>query len=193
LILSAHALVAAVDIVSARRGLSTCGRAVLLGAVATLAVVPAVAIDLRLWTDPSRARMPAIERFQYVEGWPSGYGVRETVARVAEERASHPEGLTIVVRSRALPTTVMALSTAFRRDPGVRIEDLPLDEPAKALPLLGAWARERPTLVVVSAIDGGSRPSVESWKPLGVELLAETRKPGGQPCDSVYRITPAAP
>ena len=136
--------------------------------------------------------MPAVDRFQYVDGWPSGYGVRDTVALVKEERARHPEGLTIVVRSRAVPATQMALSVAFRRDSGVRIEDLPLDEPAKSLPLLEQWARERPTVVVASLLDGGRRPPSETWGRLGVELVAETHKPDGQPCDAVYRVTPRA-
>jgi len=156
-------------------------------------LVASLANDFRLWTDPSRARMPAIDRFQYVDGWPSGYGSRDTVEWVKGERARHPEGLTIVVRSRALPATQMALSVAFRRDAGVRIEDLPLDEPAKALPLLEQWARERPTVVVASLVDGERRPPPGTWGSLGVELVAETHKPGGQPCDAVYRVTPRAP
>jgi hypothetical protein len=137
--------------------------------------------------------MPAIDRFQYVDGWPSGYGVRDTVALVAAERARHREGITVVVWSRALPTTVMALRRANRRDPGVRIEDLPLDEPAQALPLLAAWAREHPTLVVVSVTAGHrQRPSPAAWAPLGATLVAETRKPSGELCDAVYRLAPPA-
>jgi len=45
--------------------------------------------------------MPSLERLQFVDGWPSGYGVRETLRFVGEELARHPEGLTVVVNSRA--------------------------------------------------------------------------------------------
>jgi hypothetical protein len=195
LVLAAHALVSLVDLVFARRDLSAFARAAVLGGAAAVVLVPSLANDVRLWTDPARARMPAVDRFQYVSGWPSGYGVRETVERVKEERARHPEGLTIVIRSRAMPATQMALSVAFRRDAGVRIEDLPLEEPARTLPLLEEWARERPTVVVATLVDGGPRLPSGTWGRLGVELVAETHKPDGQPCDAVYRVKPleAAP
>jgi 4-amino-4-deoxy-L-arabinose transferase-like glycosyltransferase len=195
LVLAAHALVSLVELVLARRGLSAFARGAVLAAAAAAVLVPSLANDVRLWTDPRRAPMPAVDRFQYVTGWPSGYGVRETVARVKEERARRPEGLTIVIRSRAMPATQMALSVAFRRDAGVRIEDLPLGEPARALPLLEKWARERPTVVVATLVDGGPRLPSGTWGRLGVELVAETHKPDGQPCDAIYRVRPleAAP
>ncbi len=190
LILAAHAVVGVVDLVSRRRALSPRGSALLLSAATTLALVPALANDFWLWTDPREARMPVIDRFQYVEGWPSGYGVRDTVALVKEERGRHSAGLTIVVGSRSLPATQMALSVAFRRDPGVRIEDLPLGQPVRARPLLEVWARERPTVVVASLLDGSTSPPPETWGRLGVEVVGETHKPSGRTCDIVYRITP---
>ena len=192
LILAAHALVVFFDLLLARREPPAFARAAALGGTAAAVLVAALANDFHLWTDPRLARMPAVDRFQYVDGWPSGYGVRDTVAWVKGERARHPEGLTIVVRSRASPATQMALSVAFRRDAGVRIEDLPLDEPSRALPLLEQWVRERPTVVVASLVEGGGRPPSATWGSLGVELLAETHKPDGQPCDAVYRVTPRA-
>jgi hypothetical protein len=191
LVLAAHALVSLVDL--ARWTRPAFARTALLGAATAVVLGPALAQDFHLWTDPRRARMPAVDRFQYVDGWPSGYGARETVALVKEERARHPEGLTIVVRSRAAPATLMALSVAFRRDRGVRIEDLPLDEPERARPLLEAWARERPTVVVASLLEGASHPPTATWGNLGVERVAETHKPDGRPCDAVYRVTPRAP
>ncbi len=192
-ILAAHALVAAVERVAVGLSLPSRVGAALLVAGATLALLPALAVDLPLWTDPPRAPMPTIDRFEYVEGWPSGYAVDETVALVAKERAAHPSGLTVVVQSRALPTTVMALSLAFRRDAGVRIEDLPLEVPAKAVPLLEAWARERPTVAVASLLEGRPRPPRETWGRLTAVLVGETRKPNGAPCDAVYRLAAPAP
>jgi hypothetical protein len=187
LVLAARGVVVLVDLAPGR--LTAGRRAVLLGAASLGALVPAVANDARLWSDPRLARMPSVDRFQYIEGWPSGYGGRESVAAVKAERARHPDGLTIVVRSHALPATLMALSVAFRRDPGVRIEDLPLEDEARSLPLLERWARERPTVVVASLIDGRPLPG-GTWGTLRVETLAETRKPDGQPCDAVYRVSP---
>ncbi|HYN01890.1 MAG TPA: hypothetical protein VE359_05565, partial [Vicinamibacteria bacterium] len=76
--------------------------------------------------------------------------------------------------------------------PAVRFEDLPLER-TDVLPLLERWARERPTLVVVSPVpEGRERPSSGPWAPLGATLALETRKPNGDLCDQVYRLTPPA-
>jgi hypothetical protein len=190
-ILAARALAELVGWVASRLGIPAGPpRHALLGAAAALALVPALKADLWLWTDPSRAPMPGLERLQFVDGWPSGYGVRETVRFVGDELARHPGGLTVVVNSRAHLTTRVALGVAFRRARGLRLEDLPLER-TDVLPLLEAWARERPTLVVVSPVPNGQeRPSPGPWAPLGAELAIETRKPNGDLCDQVYRLTP---
>jgi 4-amino-4-deoxy-L-arabinose transferase-like glycosyltransferase len=57
---------------------------------------PARRIDYYLWTDPSRAPLPRIERIQYVEEWPSGYGVKEAVIDLLKEAERHPEGIVVV-------------------------------------------------------------------------------------------------
>jgi hypothetical protein len=165
-------------------------RHAVVGAVAALAVLPALKADYWQWTDPSRAPMPGLERLQFVDGWPSGYGVGETVQFVKAELVLHPEGLTLVVDSRAHLTTRVALRVAFRRVPALRLEDLPLQR-ADVLPLLEAWVRERPTLVVLSPLpEGLPRPSPLSWAPLAATLALETRKPNGDLCDQVYRLAP---
>lgn len=190
-ILAARGLVELVGGAAPRLGLPAGGpHHALLGVATALALVPAVNTDLWLWTDPSRAPMPGLERLQFVDGWPSGYGVGETVQFVREELARRPEGLTVVVNSRAHLTTRVALGVAFRRARALRFEDLPLER-ADVLPLLETWARERPTLVVVSPVpEGHTRPSPGPWAPLGATLAIETRKPNGDLCDQVYRLAP---
>jgi hypothetical protein len=165
-------------------------RHALASAIAALAIVPALRADYWQWTDPRCAPMPGLERLQFVDGWPSGYGVGETVQLVRDELLRHPEALTVVVDSRAHLTTRVALGVAFRRVPALRLEDLPLQR-ADVLPLLEAWARERPTLVVLSPVpEGVHRPSPAPWVPLGATLALETRKPNGDLCDQVYRLAP---
>ncbi len=160
-------------------------------AVAGLAVVlmPAIAADVPLVTDPSRAPFVELDRFQYVTGWPSGYGVRDTVAFVHAERARHPEGLIVVTHARTVRTTARALDLEFAYGGGVRVEDLNFDEPEGAMPLLAEWAREAPTLVVVEPPQAKSgRPDPSRFPGLGGVLAARTFKPDGTLCDEIYRL-----
>ena len=100
-----------------------------------LVLVPALRVDHALWTDPSRAAMPEPDRFQYVLGWPSGYGVRDTERLVRDELARHPDGLTVVVhanRYQNLRVTPLDLALAFAREPRVRLEDWNFADPTLA-------------------------------------------------------------
>ena len=161
-----------------------------LGAAGLAAcLLPAFRLDLALVRDPARAPLVDLDRFQYVTGWPSGYGVRDTIAFVHAERARHPEGLVVVTHSRTVRTTARALDLEFAYGGGVRIEDLNFDEPEAAMPLLAQWVRERPTLVVIEPLQAKSRrPSPELFASLGGTLAARTYKPDGELCDEIYRL-----
>lgn len=165
---------------------------VILATATTLVLLPSLRTDVHLWVEPSRAPLPAIERMQFIDGWPSGYGVRETVAFVGQELDRHPEGVNVVMDSRSRPTTGFALNVAFRGEPRLHRRDLPLNDPA-ALTLLEKWARERPTLVVVPPMAGGrARPSPRAWAHLGGVRAHETRKPNGDLCDQIYQLAEPA-
>jgi hypothetical protein len=95
----------------------------------------------------------------------------------------------VVTNSRAVRTTALALDLEFAYGGGVALEDLNFDEPEGALPLLAAWVRERPTLVVIEPSQGKSRrPRPEMFAPFGGVLVARTYKPDGTPCDDIYRL-----
>jgi hypothetical protein len=154
-----------------------------------IALLPAVRIDWDLLVDPARARLVDIDRFQYVTGWPSGYGVRDTLDFVRAERVRHPEGITVVTHARTVRTTARALDLEFAYGNGVRVEDLNFDQPDGALPLLVEWAHERPTLVVIEPPQGKSRrPDPALFAGLDGVLVARTFKPDGKLCDEIYRL-----
>jgi hypothetical protein len=154
-----------------------------------LALLPALHVDLRMLADPARAPLVDLDRFQFVTGWPSGYGVRDTLAFVRAERARRPAGIRVVTHSRTVRTTARALDLDFAYDQGARIDDLNFDQPEGAMPLLAEWARERPTLVVIEPPQAKSRrPSPELFAPLGGALVARTYKPDGELCDEIYRL-----
>src|SRR5262249_31629685 len=159
----------------------------LLAAGALLVLVFALRIDRDLWTDPARAALPDVEREQFVFGWPSGYASRDTVAFVRDELGRHPDGVLVVSHTHSRRTTWHALGLAFAGDPRVELRDLDLGNP-QALDLLAAWARVRPTIVVVSPV-GPARPPPppEAWAHLG-GLAARFCKPDGELCDEVYRL-----
>jgi len=162
----------------------------LTAAAAVLVLVPALRLDRALWTDPARAAIPEPDRFQYVLGWPSGYGVRDTERLVRDELARHPGGVTVVVhanRYQNLRVTPLALALAFAREPRVRLEDWNFADPT----LIGAlerWAAAGPTLLVVPRADPAApAPDPSTWTHLAT-LVARTTKPDGRACDDVYRL-----
>jgi hypothetical protein len=157
------------------------------------ALVPALRLDADILLDPARAALPPLDQVQFVTGWPSGYGVRDSVLLAREERARRPEGLIVVTHSRTVRTTARALDLEFAGDPAVRVEDLNFDHLDGALPLLAEWAREKPTLVVIEPVRASSRrPPPETFAPMGGRLVARTFKPNGDLTDEIYLLAPGS-
>ena len=95
LILSAQALVICVDGLSwLRSHLSVRGVAVI--GLALLVSGPAIRFDYWLLTDPTRAAWLAIDRWQYINGWPAGYGVVDAASYLRQQ--ADQLGTIIVVR-----------------------------------------------------------------------------------------------
>ncbi len=77
-----------------------------LAAAFVLAVVPAIRWDISALRAPQRAELPAVDRYQYIDGWPSGYGsagLVEALRSLATARGS------IVVKSDRTADRVPAL------------------------------------------------------------------------------------
>ena len=64
--------------------------------VTAFVFVPAIVWDARYLREPSSARLPALDRWQYVEGWPSGYGWRESFQLLAREKDGTARPLRVV-------------------------------------------------------------------------------------------------
>lgn len=152
-----------------------------------LVLAPSLRFDYLLWTDPARAPLPEVERFQFVNGWPSGYGVRDTLAFLREQARARRGGVRVVLQSDARRTMAFAASVAFRYEGWLVISDVRLDDPAAAA-TLAAWAREMPTFVVIPPPHRSPRPSAKALPP--ARLVLETRKPDGTLCDQVYELCP---
>jgi hypothetical protein len=140
-------------------------------------LAPALRFDLALWTDPSRAPLPEVDRFQYVTGWPSGYGSRDSIDFLRARRKEHPEGLLLLTPGPSI--TASAARLLYARDPGleVRAVDGAADIPTDA----------RPVYVVVSVAEGVRLP--DRWT-ADVTRALTAFKPDGSPADEVYVVTP---
>ena len=180
--LSAWGFVGAIDLVRKRGRLSTGPAAGLAVAALALVLAPAALFDLALWTDPPHAPFPAIERFQYVTGWPSGYGMRDSVAFLRLERERHPEGLLLVTPGPS--TTASAVRLLCARDPAV---DVLYVDPTSTDP--AALARPgRALFVIVSLVEGVRLP--ETWARDLAPAFASF-KPDGAATDQIYRAVTA--
>jgi hypothetical protein len=153
-------------------------RAALVAASLVLVLLPALRFDRALWSDPAQAPLPALDRFQYVTGWPSGYGARDSMAFLRTERARHPDGLLLVTPGPS--TTASAIRLLWARDAAVEVRALdPAEEPPVALP-------RRAVYVIVSLAEGVRLP--EHWAAAVTREFASF-KPDGTPADAVYRVS----
>ncbi len=177
--LAGWGLVGLLDLVRARAQLGPAAAGLLTAASLIAVLLPALRFDLALWTDPSRAPFPALDRFQYVTGWPSGYATRDSVAFLRAQRESHPHGLLLVTPGPS--TTASAARLLWARDPGVEVRYVA--EPEAAPPPLAGDGRG--VFVVVSLAEGVRLP---------IGWTRETRpefasfKPDGTPGDRIYRV-----
>jgi hypothetical protein len=168
----------------AERAARAGGRApVWLGALLALVLVPAVRFDAALLEDPATAPLPRLERFQYVDGFSSGYGCAEAVAWLRNELAAHPGTITVAAETPGRRTLFLGLRTYFMNEP--RAEVLWIDPIAPVgRDMLLERARAHPTfLVTASKEEAGAR-----FDALGAVRLAQWRKPNGVLAGELYQV-----
>jgi hypothetical protein len=155
-------------------------QAALVTAGLIVVLFPALRFDLALWTDPSQAPFPSLDRFQYVTGWPSGYGSRDSIAFLAAQRQHHPGGLLLVTPGPS--TTASAVRLLWAKDPAVEVRYISAAEDAPQPQAEGG----RVVVVVVSLAEGVRLPP-EWARRLTQEFVSF--KPDGTPADAVYRAS----
>ncbi len=159
------------------RALSTAGRvSVLVLLVGSL--VPGALFLQALLEDPSSVRLPQVDRWQYVEGWPSGYGWAEAHAFLLGEMAGEP-----VPHRVATEPYHWTLKASFLGQRGVAVKAFDVWSPSELVRAADWTGRGGGWLVV-------SKPVVADG-PLELTHLAGFTKPGRRGSVHVYRLRPS--
>jgi 4-amino-4-deoxy-L-arabinose transferase-like glycosyltransferase len=179
LVLAARALV-----LLAERGARVAGRRpVWLAALVGVALVPALRFDAALLEDPAAAPLPRLERFQYVDGFSSGYGCPEAVAWLRGELAATPGRVTVAAETPGRRTLFLCLRTYFMDEPRVEMRWLDPHSPVGRRMLLER-ALVHPTFVIT----GSKQEAGARFEALGAVRLAQWRKPSGVLAGELYRV-----
>jgi hypothetical protein len=125
------------------------------------------------------ADLPAPERFQFVEGWPSGYGVRELVAFLREQSEATPGGI-LVARTNWADHPLQSLNVYLTPSSALSLYTV-ADESESSVKYLTYLNTKRRTLLVLSTERGLPQRVREPASPLlgcGRPVWSYTR-PGG--------------
>ena len=158
-------------------------------ALAGLVAWPAFRVVQPLLVDPSKAPLPAVERFQYIHGWPSGYAWTSAADYLRERAEKSQIGVRVLVERADHRTALAVLWGYLMNDP--RLEILPVDMRQQTFRhLLVRSMHERETYVLSS----GARP--EKLKPIpegngyDVELVQSFHKPDGRLVGKLFKALP---
>jgi hypothetical protein len=125
------------------------------------------------------ADIPEAERFQFVTGWPSGYGVGELAAFLREQGAATPGGIT-VARTFWADHPLQSLNIYLTPSPSLSLYTV-ADDNAASVKYIGWLSTKRRTLLVLSTDRGVPQRVKEAGTPLlkcGRPIWSYTR-PGG--------------
>ena len=143
-------------------------------------------VDWLLLTNPAHAPLPRADLNQYVQRWPSGYGVTEAAHYLRSLARDYPGGIVVAhhdPQDFGLKVSLMNENRIAVRHLKVRGEN--------NMAKLVAWSRNKPTFVVLNRPPVSQTPSEQ---PDGSELLKVAdlvqsfQKPGGRASVDVYRL-----
>jgi 4-amino-4-deoxy-L-arabinose transferase-like glycosyltransferase len=158
-------------------------------ALLLLVSVQACSLDYGFIVDCSKAELPPVDREQYVEGWPSGYGVREAAQFVIAEAKQTLGGIYVVCPEFG-SNSHFGLRPLLARDQAITIEHSPLRGDAE-FAQLRQWRSERPVYVVFERPPVSGKPEEQldlARLETGATEVKIFRKPGDRTSLVVYRV-----
>jgi hypothetical protein len=96
-----------------------------LASLCLLVLLPSLAFDYQLITDPSHSPLTPVDRWQYITGWPSGYGLAETVAWL-KQKAAEQGALVVITDIHSGPTQEGLRLYLANHEPDIRLFSLDL-------------------------------------------------------------------
>jgi len=191
IVLTAATVVQLSQVIARRMKLGRIAFAAVTTIFVALVCMPAIWLDYQVITDIPNARLPDMDRFQYIEGWPSGYGVEEAARFLKAEAERSPGGL-IVVCSEYGGNSHAGLRMLLRREGKIRIEDF-LVRGEDAFGRLERSAAKKPVYVVFErpplswwAVE--SQPDVTRLATIAKRIEAYA-KPAGKCTIEIYRVS----
>jgi 4-amino-4-deoxy-L-arabinose transferase-like glycosyltransferase len=190
LIMAARSLVALTDWIWNRMPPTVLQlRLVLLTGLVILASLSALRFDYLLLTSPPRASWTPIDRWQYIDGWPAGYGIIDAAAYLRQQ--ADELGVIIVVK-RAPDSSRTGVWKYYLDHPHIIFDPINLRQ-ADPTQLIQAL-HDAPAPVFV-ALD---RPSEDPYAADFADgpyapyssLIATFPRPGGASRIEVYRVQP---
>jgi hypothetical protein len=141
--------------------------------------IPSIGFDHAILSNPTRAPLPGVDRVQYIEGWPAGYGIPEVVTCIREQ-ANSKNVKVIANSSGGIPGD--ALSMYFHDDLWVTVNKEILSQPL-------SWDQmgEEDNIFMVLNIPRDNT-GFAVLNP-GAQLLGVYPKPGGSSWLNLYELS----
>jgi 4-amino-4-deoxy-L-arabinose transferase-like glycosyltransferase len=145
-------------------------------------------VDWLLLTNPVRAPLPVVDRVQYIEAWPSGYGVAEAADYLRQE--AKLEGSIVVVHHELGDSTNFGLGAYLTSDKRIFFRQFSI-RGSRGISTLVAWARIKPIFVVLASPPlsnvPAEQPDVAELIKVA-DLVKSYPKPDGKTTIDVYRL-----
>jgi len=112
-----------------------------------LVFLPSLWLDKKILFKPAAAPLPQIERWQYFEGWPAGYGLTDLTSFIQKEYLQKGKELLIITEKETLASSGLALYLADYPNLKIsRVFDLGTKLEEQSFPL---FEKEKEVLVVI--------------------------------------------
>jgi hypothetical protein len=143
-------------------------------------------VNWLLLTNPAHAPLPRADLNQYVERWPSGYGVAEAAHYLRCLARGYPGGIVVAYHD----SKDFGLKVSLMNEKRIAVRHLNMRGENNMLKLV-AWSRNKPTFVVLNRPPVSGTLSEQPDRPellKFADLVQSFRKPGGRASVDVYRL-----